>query len=217
MLLGYTQGDPMDLFLKISVLKANVCWLAMEDVEEMICPWKESAAKKKNNSWCPRGFDIQNSYYVLWITNPPFPPPPRQLRRGEYCPMTTPKLASNVWTYVCKPGCRCTLQAGNSSISLTARNRQIFPSNLSKCLKWLQKALFMLFCCFKISCWVPLYTVQWLPILHPRQVSEGRRYSAFQVTGMIEGSFGVWNFWFRDQRFLGRKFWQVIFWVAWFK
>ena len=55
----------MDLFLKISVLKANVCWLAMEDVEEMICPWKESAAKKKNNSWCPRGFDIQNSYYVL--------------------------------------------------------------------------------------------------------------------------------------------------------
>ena len=65
----------MDLFLKISVLKANVCWLAMEDVEEMKCPWKESAAKKKNNSWCPRGFDIQNSYYVLWITNPS--PPPR--------------------------------------------------------------------------------------------------------------------------------------------
>ena len=164
-----------------------------------------------------RGDLISRIVTMSYESQTPPAPRPRQLRRGEYCPMTTPKLASNVWTYVCKPGCRCTLQAGNSSISLAARNRQIFPSNLSKCLKWLQKALFMLFCCFKISCWVPLYTVQWLPILHPRQVSEGRRYSAFQVTGMIEGSFGVWNFWFRDQRFLGRKFWQVIFWVAWFK
>ena len=38
------------------------------------------------------------------------PPPPPPLR-GEFFPMTTPKLASNVWTYVCwetssKPGCR---------------------------------------------------------------------------------------------------------------
>ena len=38
-------------------------------------------------------------------------PPPPLLLRGEFCPMTTPKLASNVWTYVCwetssKSGCR---------------------------------------------------------------------------------------------------------------
>ena len=47
-LLGYTQGHPMDLFLKISVLQVNFCWLG--DVEETICPWKESVAEKKNVS-----------------------------------------------------------------------------------------------------------------------------------------------------------------------
>ena len=30
----YVQGHPMDLFIKISVLQANFCWLG--DVEEMI-------------------------------------------------------------------------------------------------------------------------------------------------------------------------------------
>ena len=30
----------MDLFLKLSVLQANFCWLG--DLEKMICPWKES-------------------------------------------------------------------------------------------------------------------------------------------------------------------------------
>ena len=49
----YTQGHPMDLFLKISVLQANFCWLG--DVEEIICPWKESVAKKKMYL---RGFDV---------------------------------------------------------------------------------------------------------------------------------------------------------------
>ena len=34
------QGNPMDLFHKISVLLAIFCWLG--DVEVMICPWKES-------------------------------------------------------------------------------------------------------------------------------------------------------------------------------
>ena len=32
--------------------------------------------------------------------------------------------------------------------SVLMRNRSIFPSNLPKCLKWLQKALIMLCCCF---------------------------------------------------------------------
>ena len=33
-ILTYNQGHPMDLFLKISVLHANFCWLG--DVEEII-------------------------------------------------------------------------------------------------------------------------------------------------------------------------------------
>ena len=33
------QGHPMDLFLKIPVLKANFCWLG--DLEKILCPWKE--------------------------------------------------------------------------------------------------------------------------------------------------------------------------------
>ena len=42
-LLGYTQGHPMDLFLKISVLQAHFCWLG--DVEKIMS--------------CPRGFDVE--------------------------------------------------------------------------------------------------------------------------------------------------------------
>ena len=38
------RGNPMDLFLKISVLEANFCWVG--DVEEIICSWKESVAGK---------------------------------------------------------------------------------------------------------------------------------------------------------------------------
>ena len=62
-------------------------------------------------------------------------------------------------------GCRCTLLVGNSSVSLAGpagvRNKYIYSSNLPKCWKWLQKALFTLCCCFgvfflKISRWVPL-------------------------------------------------------------
>ena len=39
------QRQPMDLFLKISVLQANVCWLG--DVEKIICPWKGIVVGKK--------------------------------------------------------------------------------------------------------------------------------------------------------------------------
>ena len=35
----------MDLLLKISVLQAHFCWLG--DVEEIVCPLKESVAGKK--------------------------------------------------------------------------------------------------------------------------------------------------------------------------
>ena len=40
-----TQGQPMDLFHKISVLQADFWWLG--DLEEIICPWKESVAGEK--------------------------------------------------------------------------------------------------------------------------------------------------------------------------
>ena len=46
----------MDLFLKISVLQANVC--SMGDVEEIICPWKESCCWEIDNSGYSRGFDL---------------------------------------------------------------------------------------------------------------------------------------------------------------
>ena len=65
--------------------------------------------------------------------------------------MTIPKLASNnLWTYVCWEmsqqvrlqvvGAPCWLGT-LPSVLLGVRNRYIFPSNLPKCLKWLQKAL----------------------------------------------------------------------------
>ena len=42
----------MDLFLKISVLQANFCWLG--DLDKIICPWKESDAGKLENCGCLR-------------------------------------------------------------------------------------------------------------------------------------------------------------------
>ena len=40
-----SSTGPIDLFLIISVLQANFCWI--EDFEEMICPWLERVAGKK--------------------------------------------------------------------------------------------------------------------------------------------------------------------------
>ena len=52
---------------------------------------------------------------------------------SEFCPMTTPKLASNVWIYA---GCRCTFLAGNSSISLAGSEEHInFSQQSPKMLK----------------------------------------------------------------------------------
>ena len=39
------QGQPMNLFLKISVLQARFYWLG--DVAEIICPWKENVDGRK--------------------------------------------------------------------------------------------------------------------------------------------------------------------------
>ena len=47
------QRHPMDLLHKMSVRKANFCWLG--DLEKMICPWKESVPGKIDNSECLLG------------------------------------------------------------------------------------------------------------------------------------------------------------------
>ena len=68
--LSSVQGHPMDLFLKISVLQANFCWVG--DLGKIICPWRECV-----NSGRLRGFNVLNSWYVLFVrylflkTSPP--------------------------------------------------------------------------------------------------------------------------------------------------
>ena len=107
----------MNLFLKMPVLQANFCWLV--DVKEVI--WKESVAEIK----------VMEVIRVDVILK-------------SYCtvsyPSETPKLASNVWTYSpgklpIKSGRRCTLLAGNISISLAGsfglKVRLMHPWDLS--------------------------------------------------------------------------------------
>ena len=74
----------------------------------------------KNYPKYPHSPRLTGNCYCQFVRNL-FPPPP-----SEFCAMTTPKLVSNVWTCVLlgnspvsqDAGCRCTLLAGNSSISL---------------------------------------------------------------------------------------------------
>ena len=84
--------------------------------------------------------------------------------------MITPKLASNVWTYVLLgnfpvsqvAGCRFTLLVGNSSISLAGSEEQIdFCQQSPKILKMASEsfilALLLLLGLFlKISRWMPV-------------------------------------------------------------
>ena len=151
-----------------SICSANFCWLGY--VEEIICPWKESVAGKKTNQsvWgdlmsriaairvigsCCHAANLFSSSKPpsstkgwIWplsdtlFSNLP-PPPPHW--RSEFFPMTTPKLVSNYWTYVCCEtselsqfaGCRCTFLAGNSSSSLAGSEEQInFPQQSPKML-----------------------------------------------------------------------------------
>ena len=85
-----SQGQPMDLFHKISVLQADFWWLG--DLEEIICPWKESVAGEKTIQGV-RGDFICNTWHVLFVRSL-FPLPTHW--EGEFRPLTTPKLVSNV-------------------------------------------------------------------------------------------------------------------------
>ena len=149
----------MYLFLKLCVLQAKFCWLGA--VEETIFPSKASAAGKKTiqGVWGDLVCRIGATNVICQKPLPPRPlgphpfssrptPPPPPL-----CPRT--RLLDVCWEtsqYVrLQVVLRCALLAGNSSTSLAGSQEQInlFPRKLSlKCLKWLQKALFMLCCCF---------------------------------------------------------------------
>ena len=88
------QGHPMELFLKISVLQANFCWLG--DVEEIICPWEGQCCWVKDNSRCLRVWGdlmsrITAMCYLSVTPFPPSPPPPANPDwRGEFLPLAIP-------------------------------------------------------------------------------------------------------------------------------
>ena len=79
-----TQGHPMDLFLKISVLQADFWWPG--DVEEMICPWKESVAREKTIQGV-RGDFMGKTAGMCYLSRASFPLPP------------TEKVNSALWPY----------------------------------------------------------------------------------------------------------------------
>ena len=104
----------MDLFLKIFVLQATFCWLG--DLEE-IMSLEGKSCSEIGNVGCLKGIScLEYSCHVLFARNlssPPSPPaPPTKVVNFARWPhpisfehppptTTTPKLASNVWTYVC--------------------------------------------------------------------------------------------------------------------
>ena len=128
----------MDLFLKISVLQANFCWLG--DLRKIICPWMNVSIE---GVWGDLTFWIAGICQITFSPPPPpttaeevnfplrrhpkllsYPPPPP--------PPTTEGLTFALWSHPnwplrsghtiagklpSKSGCRCTLLAGNSSIS----------------------------------------------------------------------------------------------------
>ena len=108
-----------------------------------------------------RWFSSFRPFVLPPLPTPPPPPPPLL---AEFCHMTTPKLASNVLnTSVSQvAGCRCTLLAGNSSISLAGSEEQInFSQQSPKMLKMASEScvhalLLFLGLFLKISPWVPL-------------------------------------------------------------
>ena len=181
----------MDLLLKISVLQANVLlaglWKKNMCLERKCC-WE------KDNSGFLRGFDVEKScgLFVLnpfpllkgWIspsghthfpflysTQPP-PPPPALHWRSQFGPITTLQTGQYyldirlLWNVPVShvASCRCTLLAGNSSISLAESEEQIhFSQQSPKMLKmdsqsFIHALLLFLGLFLKMSRWVPLTT-----------------------------------------------------------
>ena len=91
-----TQGHPMDLYLKISVLQANFCWLGDLEGELLLG-------------------NRQLRVYLLFVRN--LSP---STKGDEFWSMTTPKLASNAHTSTgklpIKSGCRLQLHLAGSEL-----------------------------------------------------------------------------------------------------
>ena len=73
----------INLFLKISVLQANLFWLG--DFEKIICPWKESVSLERTIQGV-RGYLISQNA-VMWYLSETHvfalpPPPPPQPTKG---------------------------------------------------------------------------------------------------------------------------------------
>ena len=112
-LLGYTQGHPKDLFLKISVLQANFCWLG--DVEEIICPVRGDLM-----------FRIVTMYYGS--ETPPHPHCWRvnfDLWPHQNWPVMSGHTSARKLPVRWVVGYSCNLLARNSSISLPGSEEQI--------------------------------------------------------------------------------------------
>ena len=58
----FIQENPINLFLKISVLQANLFWLG--DFEKIICPWKESVSLERTIQGV-RGY-LMSQNAVMW-------------------------------------------------------------------------------------------------------------------------------------------------------
>ena len=120
-----------------------LCWL-----EEMLCPKKEIVGGKKIVQGVQG--DLMSRIAAMCYLSETFPFFPHW--RGEFCRMTTPKLAGNVLTYHVYwetsqylsqvAGCRCTLLSENSSVwsGWQWGTDKFFRAMLPKCLKWLQEA-----------------------------------------------------------------------------
>ena len=120
----------MDLFLKLSVLQANFCWLG--EVEEIICRLKENVAGKKIiEGGVSEGTCIRNlaplPHWRPEVSNLVLRPHPNWPVMSGHT--SVGKLPS-------KLGCRCTLLAENTSISLAGSEEQIkFSQQSPKMLK----------------------------------------------------------------------------------
>ena len=147
----------MYLFLKLCVLQAKFCWLGA--VEETIFPSKASAAGKKTiqgvwgdlvcrigatNVICQKPLPLTPLGHTHFLPAPPPPPPPPQ-------PGSLDVLLGN-FTVSPVAGCTEVHLAGWELFHQSyweSGTDKFFLRKLSLiCLKWLQKALFMLCCCF---------------------------------------------------------------------
>ena len=135
----------------------------------MILPWKENDCWQMANPGCLRGFVVQSSWYVVFVSKCSRPPPlneglnltlrPHTQTRQQYLDI---RLLGNFLVGQVA-GCKCTLLAGNSSISLAGSEEQINFSQQSPNMRkmasesFIRAFLLFLGIFLKISRWMLLY------------------------------------------------------------